>query len=123
MTKVGKVMDRKKELKQLYKETSIEAGIYQIINTKNQKRFIGSTRNLKTLNGVKFMLKNGSHINKELQEDWNRFGTEAFVFEIVELLKKKENEYYNEKEELEKLEEKWLEHYQPYGERGYHNQR
>ncbi|MEH7749426.1 GIY-YIG nuclease family protein, partial [Neobacillus drentensis] len=37
-------MDRKKELKQLYKETPVEAGIYQIKNTKNQKSFIASTK-------------------------------------------------------------------------------
>lgn len=36
-------MDRKKELKQLYKETKIEAGVYQIRNTVNNKVFIGST--------------------------------------------------------------------------------
>jgi hypothetical protein len=113
-------MDRKKELKQMYKETTIEAGIYQIKNTKNQKRFIGSTKNFKTINGTKFMLKNDNHTNKELQVDWNNFGEEAFEFKVVELLKKKDNEYYDEKKELEKLEGKWLEHFQPYGERGYH---
>jgi hypothetical protein len=54
-----------------------------------------------------------------LQADWDEFGKEAFVFEIVEILKKNEAGYFNEKKELEKLEEKWLNHLQPYGEQGY----
>lgn len=115
-------MDRKKELKQLYKETTIEAGVYQIKNTKNGKIFIGSTPNFKTLNGLKFMLQNDSHKNKELQEEWKQFGKEAFTIDILEILKKKDEPYYNEKEGLADLEQKWLEQLQPYEERGY-NQR
>ena len=112
-------MDRKKELKQLYKEIEIEAGIYQIKNAKNEKIFIGSTRNLKTLNGVKFMLENGGHSNKMLQDEWKHFGKDAFIFDVLKILKKKEDQYFNEKKELEKLEEEWLNKLQPYGERGY----
>ncbi|MFT8322054.1 MAG: GIY-YIG nuclease family protein [Bacillus sp. (in: firmicutes)] len=112
-------MDRKKELKQLYKETPIEAGIYKIQNQKNGKIFIGSTRNTKTLNGVKFMLNNGGHTNRELANEWKQFGEQAFTIEIIEILKKKNDPYFNEKEELQKLEEKWLEEFQPFGDKGY----
>lgn len=112
-------MERKKELKQLYKETPIEAGVYQITNTKNNKLFIGSTRNLRTLNGAKFMLKNGGHTNKQLQEDANLYGADVFEFQVLEVLKKKETGYFDEKKELEKLELKWLEKIQPYGDKGY----
>ncbi|KKI88857.1 LuxR family transcriptional regulator [Bacillus sp. SA1-12] len=112
-------MERKKELKQYYKEMPIEAGVYQIKNNKNQKVFIGSTRNLKTLNGIKFTLENGGHMNKELQSDWNHYGKDAFTFDILEVLKKKDHEYFNEKEELGNLHQKWFDHIQPYGERGY----
>ncbi|MBV7508673.1 GIY-YIG nuclease family protein [Bacillus sp. sid0103] len=116
-------MDRKKELKQLYKETPVEAGIYQIKNTKNQKSFIASTKNLKTLNGVKFMLDMNGHKNKELQKEWLEYGKDAFKIEVLEVLKKKEVEYFNEKEELRKLEEKWFDEIQPYGENGYHTKK
>lgn len=117
-------MDRKKELKQMYKETTVEAGVFQIKNTKNGKIFIGSTRNIKTLNGVKFMLQNNGHRNKELQEDWNQLGQDAFDIEVLEKLKKNEDDpYYNEKEALGELEEKWLEQLQPYGEQGYNQQK
>lgn len=112
-------MDRKKELKQLFKETPVEAGVYQIRNTKNNKIFVGSTRNLKTLNGLKFTLEAGSSVYKELQQDWNQFGKEAFEIEVLEILKKKKDPFFDEKRELEKLETKWLEQLQPYGDRGY----
>ena len=113
--------DRKKELKQMFKETPIEAGIYKIKNTVNGKSFIASTRNFKTLNGVTFMLESGGHSNKALQAEWTEFGRDAFRIDILEKLKKdNEDPYFNEKEELGKLEEKWLENIQPFGENGYH---
>lgn len=116
-------MEHKKELKQQYKEIPVEAGIYQIKNTKNGKSFIASTKNLKTLNGVKFMLDMGSHMNKVLQKDWLEYGKDVFEIEILEILKKKEVGYFNEKEELRKLEEKWFDQIQPYGENGYHTKK
>ncbi len=113
-------MDRKKEMKQQYKETSVEAGVYQIKNTINNKILVGSTKNFKTLNGIKFMLEtNGYTTNKELQKEWNQYGKVAFMIDILEKLEKKADPYFNEKEALLALEEKWLEKLQPFGERGY----
>jgi hypothetical protein len=119
--KEEKNMDRKKELKQQYKEVKTQAGIYQIKNTKNQKILIASTMNLKTMNGKRFELTMGSHRNKSLQSDWNEFGENAFAFEVLEVLEIKEDEYFDAKDALEKLEEKWLNTLQPFGERGYNN--
>lgn len=101
-------MDRKKELKKRYMEMPIEGGIFQIRNTANGKIFINSTRNFKTLNGQKFMLENGGHPNKALQADWSALGKDAFEIEILQTLKKKETGFFDEKRELEKLEEHWL---------------
>ncbi|MET1030381.1 GIY-YIG nuclease family protein [Domibacillus tundrae] len=112
-------MDRKKELKQQFKEATVEAGIYQIKNTANGKVFIGSTRNVKTINGRKFELEAGSSTHKELQKEWNEFGKEAFQFDILEIVKKPETGFFDEKRTLEKLERKWLEKIQPFGNRGY----
>lgn len=112
-------MDRRKKLKELYKEIPIESGVYQIRNLANEKIFVGSIKNLKRLNGIKFTLENGTSYNKELQKDFLDFGKDAFSFEVLEILKKKDDPYFNEKEELEKMEEKWLAELQPYGDRGY----
>lgn len=116
-------MNRKKELKQLYKETKTEAGVYQIKNTQNGKIFVGSTRNLKTLSGKQFSLEMGTDTNKMLQNEWKEFGKEAFVFEVLEVLKQKETGYFDAKNELKKLEEAWLDKLQPYGERGYNREK
>jgi len=113
-------MDRKKELKQAYKEMKIEGGIYVITNKQNGKKFVASTPNFKTLNGVKFTLENGMHTNKELQVDWTTHGRGNFDIEQVEVLKKEGNENRIDKKRLEKLLEKWLEKLQPNGEKGYH---
>lgn len=114
-------MEHKKELIQQYKGMKKEAGVYQIKNTQNNKILIESTPNLKTINGKRFQLQMGSHMNNLLQEDWNKYGEKAFVFEVLEVLKEKEEGFSDIKEELKKLEEKWLEKLQPFGERGYHN--
>lgn len=116
-------MDRKKELKQLYKETKTQAGVYQIKNMRNNKIFIGSSMNLKTMSGRRFELKMGNHRNKLLQKEWKEFGEESFVFEVLEVLEEKEDGYFNANDALEKLEEKWLAKLQPYGESGYNQKK
>lgn len=112
-------MDNRKELIRMYKETPIEAGVYQIKNKENLKIFIGSLRNLKSLNRVRLMLESNTHPNKELQKDWNLLGKDRFTFDILEKLKKKEDPYFNEKNALRDLENKWLTDLQPYGDDGY----
>jgi len=88
-------MDRKKELKEQYKEMKTEAGVYQIRNTKNQKVLVVATSNLKTINGKIMQLRNGGvHMNKQLQEEWNQFGEATFVFEVLEVLEEKEEGYF-----------------------------
>lgn len=77
-------MDRKRELKQQFKETEVEAGVYQIRNTVNSKILVGSTKNLKTINGIQFMLEmNNYTTNNELQKEWKEYGKDAFEFEIL----------------------------------------
>lgn len=47
----------------------MEAGIYLITDTKNQKICVESTMNVKMMNGRCFELNVGSHINRVLQEE------------------------------------------------------
>jgi len=112
-------MDRKEELKRLYKETKIEGGVYQLKNTKNDKILIESTPNLKTINGKQFCLDMGTYQNKQLQEELQEFGAEVFVFEVLEVLKPPKEGHFDAKDALKKLKEKWLDRLQPYEEHGY----
>lgn len=121
----GKVkMDRQTELKKAYKQTQTPMGVYQIKNTQNGKLFIGSSMNLPgKINGHKFSLKYGGHINKDMQNDYNKYGERSFTFEVLDYLEPKNDPAINYKEELNLLEEMWLQKLQPYGEKGYNKEK
>jgi len=113
-------MKTHKELKEEYKRRKIPMGIYQVKNISTGKILIGSSTNLDGIfNRIRFSLNYGSHVNKELQNDWNKLGEEHFKFEVLDKLEPKEGEEINYKEELVVLEQLWLEKIKPYNEKGY----
>ena len=113
-------MKSKKDIKRDYKEREKPAGVFQVKNTVNGKVLLGSSLNLEgPLNGHKFMLTIGSHRNKVLQQEWNEYGVDKFVFEILEVVKVKDDPNFNLSDELTLLEQIWLEELKPFGERGY----
>ena len=113
-------MKSRKELNREYLERPKPAGVFQIKNTVNGKVLLGSSLNLEgALNGQKFMLKIRSHRNKALQEDWNQFGPDGFIFEILETVQVRDDPNFNLSDELTLLEMIWLEKLQPFGEKGY----
>ncbi|MCB0171181.1 MAG: GIY-YIG nuclease family protein [Anaerolineae bacterium] len=113
-------MKSKKDIKREYKEREKQAGVFQVKNTENGKVLLGSSLNLDgPLNAHKFMLTVGSHRNKVLQQEWNEYGPDAFVFEILEVVKVKDDPNFNLSDELTLLEQIWLEELQPFGEHGY----
>lgn len=113
-------MKSREEIKREYKERPKPAGVFQVKNTANGKVLLGSSLNLEgPLNSHKFMLSIGRHRNEALQRDWNEFGEEKFVFEILEVVKVKEDPNFDMDQESTLLEEIWLEKLQPFGDRGY----
>lgn len=95
-------------------------GVFQVRNLTNEKVFVGSTMNLPGIfNRYEFALKSGGHPNKSLQKDWNELGADNFVFEVLEEMVPRENPGYDYKEDLEVLEDLWLEKLEPYGDKGY----
>ena len=51
------------------------------------RAWVGASRNLDaTKNGCWFMLRNGGHIDKSLQSEWNQHGEAAFQYKILETL-------------------------------------
>lgn len=114
-------MNRREELKQMYKEIKIEAGVYQIKNVKNGKVLVVGTPNLKTMNGKRFELQMATCMNKSLQQEWNQYGEDAFVFEILEVIEPKKDPYYDLKDIVNKREEHWIAELQSFGEHGYNS--
>ncbi len=116
-------MDRK-ELSRQYKETPRRMGVFRVHNTVADRSFVGTSKDLPSmLNRQRFQLEHGSHPNHELQQDWNRLGAEAFVFEVVDTLKPSEQAESDAAEDLRVLGDLWLEKLSPYGERGYNGER
>lgn len=63
-----------------------KCGIYTIVNTTNNKLYIGSSKDIVSRwyahrNG----LENNLHHNKHLQRAWNKYGSNCFKFDILTL--------------------------------------
>lgn len=76
-------------------------GVYKIINIINNKFYIGSAVDFKRRKARHFSeLRNKKHNNKHLQQAWDKYGENAFIFVILEEA--------NETDDLLYLENKWL---------------
>lgn len=103
-----------------YKERPKPAGIFQVKNTANGKVLLGSSLNLEgSLNKHKFMLTNGMHRNRMMQDDWNACGGKSFTFGILDTVRIREDPDFDADRELRLLEAIWTEEIQPFGENGY----
>ena len=114
-------MDKKSELKRMYKENPPPAGIYKVTNKINGKIFIGKGLNVQgKMNSLEFQLKQGTlFLNKKLQDDWKQHGEVSFTFEIIDTIEPKDNPQINIMDELNELESLWLKKLSPYNEQGY----
>jgi group I intron endonuclease len=64
----------------------MNCGIYKIQNIKNNKIYIGSSVNITNREYKHFwMLNKNVHDNSYLQNSFNKFGKDSFLFEIIEL--------------------------------------
>jgi len=113
---------RRKELREQFKQIKTYMGVYKITNTVNGKIFIGSSPNLKNRWAtIKWQLDMGMHVNSQLQQDWKELGEGAFVYEIIE--KKDADKSLDARWEVKQMEKEWVEKLQPYGDNGYNRQK
>ena len=119
--KEDEMMDeRKKELIREYKETPRPMGVFQIKNNSNGKLFLLKALNIPgIINRHQLELRRGMHRNPELQADWNRYGEDAFSFDVLATLKPEEYLPEQWPGAVAELLKTWLEKLQPYGEAGY----
>jgi len=110
----------RQELKREYKERKKPAGVFQVKNTANGKVLVGSSLNLEgSLNKHKFQLFTGKHMNRALQADYDTYGPDRFIFEILEVVRVKDTPEFSIEDELTLLEQIWMEDLKPFGDRGY----
>lgn len=130
---------RRKQLVEEYQQQPRKMGVYQIRNLTNQKIWIGRSLNLYgAYNKDVFILNMGNHDCVALQQDWKVYGEQQFEMDILEQVKLEEGESLigmiplnvpinhpankKYKKELQKLEQKWLDKLQPYGDKGYNQE-
>ncbi|HEX3033138.1 MAG TPA: GIY-YIG nuclease family protein [Bacillota bacterium] len=78
---------RKKELISQYKQTKPPMGVFIIRSHVNNKYYIQGAKDLRAvINGAQARLASGMHPNRELQKEWQEFGSEKFTIEILEHL-------------------------------------
>lgn len=80
-------MDRKRELKKLYKMTKPEMGIFFIRPKEGKKCYVQATGDLRgVMNGALARLNGCMHPCRELQKEWSELGADRFEMEILERL-------------------------------------
>lgn len=94
------------------------AGIYKITCIKNGKFYIGSSVNLKNrLDIHKRELEKGRHYNNKLQNSYNKYGKDNFIFEIIDIFDSADITF------LRQIEQNYLDNLQPFDERGFNLQK
>mgnify|MGYP003592278346 CR=1 FL=1 len=79
------------------------SGIYSIICSQNNKRYIGKSKSIGNRIGAHlFLLRGGSHPNKEMQKDFDEFGFASFSFSVLEFV---------DPENLTNRESQWIQQY------------
>jgi hypothetical protein len=86
-------MDRKKTLLNEYKQRKVMGGVFKVTNTKNGRYLLDYAMNPQARqNSFQFMSSLGSCFDYRLKDDWEACGSQAFVFEILETITKKDTQ-------------------------------
>ncbi|HEX3580928.1 MAG TPA: GIY-YIG nuclease family protein [Thermoanaerobaculia bacterium] len=102
-------IDRKEAVRQ-YKQTPRTMGVLAIRNKTTGKSFIGSSTDVPArLNRHRASLQFGKHENRELQQDWNTLGADAFEFAVLDTLKPSDEKTSDPSDDLAVLEAMWRE--------------
>lgn len=82
----------------------MSSGIYQIVNINTGKSYIGSSSRIhQRFYEHKNALRKNKHFNRYLQNAWNKYGEDNFVFRILEEVSKEDSKRYNLLHDLENV--------------------
>lgn len=83
----------------------MDSGIYLIECLANNKKYVGKTKDLKKRwNQHVWELNNDKHFNKYLQNAWNKYGANNFIFSILEYVETEDERNIKEDYFIKKLE-------------------
>lgn len=75
-------------MKKEFRGHANKGGVYKITNIKNGKIYIGSAKRFRErASGHTSSLRKNKHQNKHLQASWNKHGKDAFLFEVLEVVR------------------------------------
>ncbi len=85
-------------------------GIYAIRDRVSGHLLLGASRNVHAaLNRARFEMRMGKHADRVLQAQWNRSGVDGLAFEVLDLVKEREDADFDYAGELKALEQTYRE--------------
>ena len=79
-------------------------GIYVIRDRASGHQLLGASRNVHaSLNRARFELRMGKHADRVLQAEWHRSGADGLAFDVLELVKEREDPHFDYAGELKAL--------------------
>ncbi len=98
------------ELKKQYRETPPPMGVYAIRSLSSGRVIVEASMNVHAaMNRARFELDRKSYRDKQLQQDWSALGPDHCRFEVVDLVKRREDPTFDYKAELAGLLTMWRE--------------
>ena len=95
-------------MKNLYKQGFVPVGVFVIRNTRDQRIYLGGSRNLEgAMNRHRFELTTRSHRNRQMQADWSRHGAQGFAFEVLDRIRQSDRPDFDYAAELAALLQLW----------------
>jgi len=110
LIKTGNNMIDKKQIRKDYKSQKQPTGIYAVHNLKDNKMFVGTSKDLPAvIRRFDFTLKMGSFPFEELINDYKSLGEKYFEIKVLDELEIKDETEKEIDSELKTLEEMWVE--------------
>ncbi|OOG47402.1 GIY-YIG nuclease family protein [Polaromonas sp. A23] len=98
------------ELKKQYRETPPPMGVYSIRSLSSGRMIVEASMNVHAaMNRARFELDRKSYRDKQLQQDWLAFGPDNCRFEVIDLVKQRDDPAFDYKAELAGLLAMWRE--------------
>jgi len=98
------------ELKKHYLDTPPPMGIYVIRSLSSGCVIVEASMNIHAaMNRTRFELDRKAYRNKQLQQDWTAFGPDQCRFDIIDIVKRRDDPAFDYKAELAGLLAMWRE--------------
>lgn len=78
---------RKKELREAYRERRPEMGVISLRREATRETFLGISQDIPAdFNSIRMKLESGYHPNRRLLDLWKQYGRESFTFTVARTL-------------------------------------